>query len=377
MADHKVISSDGHVVEPPDLWTDRMDPKLGDLIPHLVEGDSADQWHCGDQRMGIIRAAGGNTGMRFERPQEMEREGKFSDVRLGGYDPHVHIKDIEIDGVHATMIFPTIARQLFSTISDYGLAQAVCVAYNDWLAEFCKPYPDRLKGVPMILLDDVEGGIAELKRTAKLGLTGAMISNFPAPVHSYANPRYEPFWETAESMGAPLCLHTHSTRPDPAKPPAMTSTLLNLQDSEIVNDDHWVRMSLSHIILSGVFERYPDLKVVAVEHGAGWVPYFMQSLDANYTQTPFIPYRFKGGVLPSEFLRRNVYYSFQEDHLAISMRHVIGVDNLMWGSDYPHAESTFPRSREILDQMLEDVPEDEKAKIEGGNCARVFNISIS
>ena len=142
-----------------------------------------------------------------------------------------------------------------------------------------------------------------------------------------------------------------------------------------MNDDHWVRMSLSHMILSGVFERYPDLKVVAVEHGAGWVPYFMQSLDANYTQTPFIPYRFKGGVLPSEFLRRNVYYSFQEDPLAISMRHVIGVDNLMWGSDYPHAESTFPRSREILDQMLEKVSEDEKAKIEGGNCARVFNIS--
>ena len=181
MAEHKVISSDGHVVEPPNLWTERMDPKLGDLIPRLVEGDSIDQWHCGDQRMGIIRAAGANTGMRFERPQEMEREGKFADVRLGGYDPHVHIKDIEIDGVHATMIFPTIARQLFSTISDYGLAQAVCVAYNDWLAEFCKPYPNRLKGVPMILLDDVEGGIAELKRTAKLGLTGAMISNFPPP----------------------------------------------------------------------------------------------------------------------------------------------------------------------------------------------------
>jgi len=143
------------------------------------------------------------------------------------------------------------------------------------------------------------------------------------------------------------------------------------------NIDYWVRMSLGHIIFSGVLDRFPRLKIVNVEHGLSWIPYYAQRMDDNYTDFhAFTPYRFKGSTLPSDFMRTNVFHSFQDDHLGIILRDYIGVDNILWASDYPHAESTFPKSQEILDKILEGVPEDEVSKIVAENCAKLYGFSI-
>jgi predicted TIM-barrel fold metal-dependent hydrolase len=130
------------------------------------------------------------------------------------------------------------------------------------------------------------------------------------------------------------------------------------------------------MIFNGVFERYPKLQVGSVEMELSWVPHFLDRMDYNYTQRAieFAPYRFKGDLLPSDFFRSNVFLGFQEDGLGIRDRNIIGVDNLLWGSDYPHPESTFPRSREIIDEILAGCTEDEKAKIVGGNAARIYNL---
>jgi predicted TIM-barrel fold metal-dependent hydrolase len=143
------------------------------------------------------------------------------------------------------------------------------------------------------------------------------------------------------------------------------------------NVDYWVRMSLANMIFNGVFERYPDLRVISVEMELSWAPHFLDRLDYNYTQRPPTGawYTFKEeGVLPSDYFHRNVFLGFQEDSLGIQMRDIIGVDQLMWGSDYPHVESTFPRTREILEEILADCTEDEKAKIASGNAARVYRL---
>jgi predicted TIM-barrel fold metal-dependent hydrolase len=138
-------------------------------------------------------------------------------------------------------------------------------------------------------------------------------------------------------------------------------------------------MSLSHLIFSGVFERYPGLQVVSLEHEVAWAGHFLNVIDYTYTQRVPRPdwYRFKDGALPSDFFHRNVFISFQEDALGIQIRSTIGVDNLMWGSDYPHAESTFPRSREILDEILREVPEDERRKLVRDNAARLYRFDIN
>ena len=122
-----------------------------------------------------------------------------------------------------------------------------------------------------------------------------------------------------------------------------------------------------------MLERYPNLKIVSAEHELGWIPFFLGRMDVTYKERyQSAPYRFKGDATPSDFMRSNVFHSFQEDGLGVQLRHMIGVENLMWGSDYPHAESTFPESQRILEEILEGVPAEEQDKIVGGNCARVY-----
>ena len=376
MAEHRVLSADAHILEPPDLWTSRMDPKYGDLIPHLVHKESFDHFHSGEQHWGLLAAMGGaNAGMRRNpgTAQEEVREGRFSVVRPGAYDPHARIKDAEGDGIYGEVIYPGIGLGL-SLISDQKLARAIMNAYTDWLSEFCKPYPDRLKGIPLILLDDVNAGVEDLRRAAELGLAGALICTFPGDGEYYDNPKYEPFWAAAEELEMPLTIHGGSFSIGNIR-----SQVLNMQDRDVGRSavratlPHWVHLTFCHIILSGVLDRHPNLKFVSVENGIDWVPYFLGRIDGVYTQSTFVPYRFKGDTIPSDYMRQNVFYSFMDDDLGIALRHMIGVDQLVWGSDYPHPEGTYPNSQEILDRMLADVPENERAKITGGNCARLYN----
>ena len=129
-----------------------------------------------------------------------------------------------------------------------------------------------------------------------------------------------------------------------------------------INMDHFVRMSLRHITLAGVLERYPDLKIVSVENDVGWVPFFMYRCDSTYSESTFAPYRFKGDMVPSDFLRRNVYYTFMDDPLVVRLRDLIGVDQLMWGSGYPHAESTSLGPRKSSGRFLKTCPKQKRKK---------------
>jgi len=222
----------------------------------------------------------------------------------------------------------------------------------------------------MVNVDEVAEGVKELKRAAELGLAGAMIAVSPLPDRPYSLPIYEPFWAAAQDLEMPISLHTASQRPAPGVPTLDNASQTATQRANI---DHWVRTSLSDMIYAGIFERYPKLKVAAVEFELSWVPYFLRMLDYVYIERQQqATYRFKDQLLPSDFFHRNIYVSFQEDDLGIQLRHLIGVDQLMWGSDYPHAESTWPKSQHILERILADVPEQEKAMIAGENVAKLY-----
>ena len=376
MKKYSIISSDSHVIESPDLWTSRIDSRFKDRAPYMRREEEHDQWYVeGDVKvgaMGIISQA----GTRFESPEEITFEGKFDDVRPGGYDPDEAIKDMEVDGVQAQVLYPSQGLFLYR-VEDSALLSAICRAYNDWLADFCASHPDRLKGIAMLNLDDVQDGIKEMERAAKIGLAGAMISVFPLPDRQYDGSEYEPFWAAAQDMDFTIALHTATMRLAQGLPrPATTSTQSRAQTATFsVTIDYWVRCSLADIIFSGVLERYPSLKVVVAEFELGWIPHFLRMMDFIYKERyQQATYRFKNGMTPSDLFHRNVHVSFQEDILGIDLRHHIGVDNLMWGSDYPHVESTWPRSQQVLEELLKDVPEDEKAKITGANAARLYHI---
>ena len=371
MASYRVISSDSHIVEPPDLWTSRMGSRFGDRAPHVVSEEENDFWYVDGSQSGSF-GGGTQAGTRFQEPEVLSYNGRMDNVRPGGYIPDEHVKDMDIDGVDVGIIYPTTGLTMFKVL-DSNLMTPIFETYNDWLAEFCGAYPQRLKGIGMVNVDDVAVGVKELERCARMGLVGALITVYPPPERSYDLAEYEPLWAAGQDLDMPLSLHTGTNRPGPGQElsqvddarPAFMSTL-----------DHWVRMSLGHIIFSGALERYPKLQLGVVEHELSWIPHALERMDFSYTQRPRGEtwHRFKEDMLPSDYFHRNVFVGFQEDGLGIKLRDVIGVDNLLWGSDYPHIESTFPRSRQILEEILVDCTEEEKAKIVGANAARVYRL---
>ena len=257
-------------------------------------------------------------------------------------------------------------------MQDSELLSAIFRAYNDWLVDFCSTHPKQLKGIAMINLDDVEDGMRELSRTAKMGMAGAMISEYPPEDRRYDLPEYEPFWALAHDLNMPLSLHTATSRVGNNRGAGPSSVRVA---SNRANKVFLPSTSLCDMIFSGVFDRYPKLKVAIVEFELAWAAHLLGTMDYTYIERQKeASYRFKNDMMPSDFFRQNIYLSFQEDQIGIRLRDVIGVDSMMWGSDYPHAEATFPRSMEILDKILEGVTDDERAKIVGLNAARLYEL---
>jgi predicted TIM-barrel fold metal-dependent hydrolase len=369
-----VLSSDSHVFEPPDLWQTRIDRAFRDRAPRIERIDGADQIVV--ERDQILSGIGliSNAGARFEAPETITARGRFEDVHKGGYDPEQHLKDMALDGVAGEVLYPSQGLFYFK-VTDAALMSAIFRAYNDWLAEFCKTDPARLKGIAMVNLDDVAAGISELERTARLGLCGAMISEYPAEKRRYDQPEYENFWAAAASLDMPLSLHTATRRQGRIRG-AGDKTLRDA--SSRATKAFYPAMSLCDMIFSGVFERHPGLTVAIVEFELAWAPHVLATMDYTYRERHDEAFhRFKNGMRPSDFFRRNVVLSFQEDAVGIRLRDVIGINNMMWGSDYPHSESTFPQSRKILSEILKGVPEDEQAKIAGLNAARIYDFDTA
>ena len=375
MSDYRVISADSHVFEPPDLWTSRIEAKLRDRAPYMTRIDGED-WFCCDGYQMIGLGGGTQPGRRFEDPDSVTTGDVMENVLPGAYIPEEHVKDLDTDGVDMSVIYPTLGFWLYR-LPDSGLLTALFRTYNDWMADFCKPYPNRLKGIALLNVDDVQVAVKELERCARMGLVGAMIPVAPVEGREYDSPIYEPLWAAAQDLEIPLSLHVASnTRPSWEEISKIGERAPFRKPSYGANVDHFVRVALADIIFSGIFERYPKLYVGSVEQELSWAPHFLDRLDYMYTQKGLerVMYKFKDDALPSDFFHRNVFIGFQEDGLGIRLRDIIGVDNLQWGSDYPHQESTFPRSREILEEILADCTEEEKAKIAGGNVARVYNL---
>ncbi len=372
----RIISSDDHVMEPREVWESRIDSSVRERGPRVLLEDDGAWWVCDGLK--LFRAGGGSKdqlGKRFEGPFKLSFSafgpGEYKPPMLGGYDPDERVKDMDTESMDVAIFFPTIGLRLYKMVKDSNLLNASFSAYNDWMAEeFCAPHPDRLKGIAMINLDDVPGAVAEIQRCAKKGLAGAMVSVHPGVGGPYGSPGYEPFWAAAEDVGLPVSLHIGTNRPGPGQ----IGDLAELTPPYYSTLDHWVRLSMAEMIFSGVFERHPKLQVGSIEHEASWSLHFLERMDYTYTQRAWRDFwhRFKEDMLPTEYFHRNMFISFQEDALAIQCRDFIGVDNLHWGSDYPHPEGTFPRSREILGEILADCTDEEKSKIVGGNAARVY-----
>jgi predicted TIM-barrel fold metal-dependent hydrolase len=328
-----MLSSDSHVIEPPHLWLEQIDARFKDQAPRVVRHDDADYWYVAGKRSNSF-AGGAQAGQRFVDRAALRSAARFEEVRPGGFEPAAHLEENLVDGIYGSVLYPTVGLLLFG-VRDLAQLQAICRAYNDWLADFCSHDRARLKGIAMIPLDDLEFALDELERCRKMQLSGAMISCSPLPEQRYG-PAQDRFWAAAQALEMPLSLHIATDRGG-----------ADFSEAGIANADHSVRQSLADLIFSGVLQRHPSLRIGVVEYELAWIPFFLDRLDYTFTQRATRP-------------------GWSRD------RDIIGLDGLMFGSDYPHTESTFPRSREILDGVLAELTSGEHRRVTWGNCARLY-----
>lgn len=376
MAELQLISSDSHVSEPPELWVERLDAQYRDRAPKVVLNPEGQEgaYFVYEGYPPHNLAIGLGAGRTPEELAAFLKTGTYGDARPGGWDPAQRLPDMELDGVEAEVLYTTLGFRLF-WLTDAGLQRACFRVYNDWLAEYCSYAPKRLKGLALISLYDPQEGAKELERCAKLGLKGAMIWCSPPADQPYSLPLYDPFWAAAQDLDMPVSLHAITGMERipweyGAEKRAMRSTVT----------PHEIEKSFSILILSGVLERFPRLKIVSAENNCGWLPYYLQRMDRTFSRFgpsgTVTPWPTKLTLKPSEYFQRQMYCTFIDDAFGVATRHWIGVDNIMWSSDYPHTASTWPHSRAVIDRDFKDVSEDEKWKILRGNAAKLYGFDL-
>ncbi len=372
MADKTIISADSHVFEPVNLWETRMDRKFRERGPRFVadyQGKPGTWFVCegiSPRSITSIAAIG----------VAKEDLVKFTDIyhkdlRPGGYDPAERLKDQDIDGVSGEVLYATYAMNLY-VMPDAELQEAAFNAYNEWLVEMCSQAPNRLVGLALISVYNVDHAVKELQRWAKRGLRGAMIAAVPPEGTEYSEPRYDALWAAAEEIGIPISIHTLTSN----RVANYRFTREQRGAARYPENPMEVMLTLGEILTSPLLDRHPRLRLVLAEADTGWLPWLLARVDRGHER-----YARQNGIhtelKPSEYFYRNVSASFIMDRVGVFTREFIGVENLMWSSDYPHTDSTWPRSRESIEHDFVGVSESDRIKMTCTNAARLYGFQVA
>jgi len=328
--DLKMVSADSHVMEPEELWQ-QLPARLREDLPKI----------------------------------------RFGETPAGGTDPVERLKDQDIDGVAAEILFPNYAMALFG-VENVELQQQAFRLYNDWLAQYCQTDPVRLFGVPCISLYDVEAGIAELQRAHGIGLKGAMIWQVPDPRVPFTSAHYEKFWAAAAELGAPINCHILTGHSYVMKPKPEGADRVRQAVNEKTDDT--IR-TLFDLIFSGAFDRHPRLKVVLAESEIGWAPFVIQQWD-YYWERFGGPDKLAPARPPSEVVRDHVYFTFIDDFVGTRNLAWWGQHNCLWSNDYPHFNMSFPHSRENVEVHLGSLPADVRRRLVRDNAIAAYGLKL-
>lgn len=378
MAIESLISADSHVVEPPDLWQQRIDASFRPLAPRLVEDRGHHRWIVGEAvNLGSVGAPS-QAGRRYEDMSGLSLAARMETVPAAAYDPHARLEAMAQDGVDAEMVYSTIGTRIFTSSVEGPLMSACFRAMNNWTAEFVSVSPRKLAGAALINLEDSHDATQEIQRCAVLGLKAAAIPTYPRDDTPYRLPSYEPFWYAAESLDTPLSMHAGSERPGPGRFSFGDFAMPEQKsgDASFRSTYHyWAMRSVADLVFAGVFQRHPRLRLTVVEHDVGWVPHFIRRMDMTYSEHNYVTeIRFADNARPSDFIRRNVYFTFMEDPIFVSLLSFVGANRVMWGSDYPHRESTWPKSLEVLAKVLNGLPDKDQRLLTYTNAADLYGL---
>ena len=372
----RYYSCDSHVVEAREVF-EGLEARFGDRAPR-IERDHAGR--PGDWLM--LPGAGpipvgrlGIAGSRLDDPKTHERIARgYDGLNPGVRDSSKRLDEQLQDGIVGEVMYPSLNMFTYA-IADRDVATAVFARHNDWVLDYCAVAPERLIGIGCLALPDVDAALAEMRRSALRGVRGFMIPAHVSPAQPYCDPAYDRFWAAAEDYGVPLTMHIFTgTSLDGGHPahwgtPGGTIKGYTLAHTTVAN-------TVIDLICGGVVERFPRLKLIVSEFETGWIAHFLQRLDHAIYRTPRSAVDYLT-MKPSDYFRRNFYATFEDDHEGILTRKAIGVRNLNWGNDYPHHDSTWPRSMAILERIMAGVPHDEVERMCFTNVVDLYGIDVS
>jgi len=363
-AELPVIDADGHVTEPVGMWAEYVEERFRGRVPRPALDERGRPCQVLDDR--II--------MRHAMLLTFGPEYDFGAARIapGGWDPEARLRDMNGDGIDVAVLFPSIGFFVFES-DDSLLVGALCRAYNDWLADYCRAARDRLVGVALLPLADVDAAVRELERaTTQLGFRGAFVRPNPYAGRPIHHPVYERFWECAASLGVPITVHEGLTD---GLPTLGRDRFENPAMLHVLSHPFEQMAACAGLILNGVLDRHPSLKVAFLESGSAWLPYWLDRLDGHVeTWGKLLPaVRMK----PSDYFRRQCVVSTDpEDGAVEAVLRLVGDDNVVWASDYPHPDAHFPGSvAESLEKMA-GVADESRRKIFAANAARLYGIPL-
>lgn len=363
MTNTDLVSADSHVVEPPEVFGDFLtDSRWRSQAPRLAEDGDGGQCYV---IQGSTRVIGlGLTGSAGEATDGLRVTGtRFADLRPGAWQPAARLSDQDLDGVSAEVLYPTVGLFLLGHVNR-EFAAACSAAYNAWISQFCAHAPRRLLGCGMSAAATPEAACADLRAIRRAGLRAALLPTAPA-TGQFHDKEYDAVWATAAELGLPVVFH--------AQPPARPARAAGPAEAAMV--PLWdVQELLTGLIVGGVLHRRPRLRLVFAEFDAGWVPYLVQRLDHFFHQN----YRWLrlDNLIdrpPSEYVGESVFFTFQDDPLGVRLAGSMKL-NLMWGSDFPHAESTWPTSRSIASSHRDSLSAGEHADIFARNAAQLYGM---
>jgi predicted TIM-barrel fold metal-dependent hydrolase len=335
---YEVIDADGHILEPVDIWDKYMDPAHRDRAPRwFVDTDGRERLRLEDKVIGGPKGLG-LLGAIGARDGSVSDAMKYVEGRRGGFDPHARIQDLDLDGIDAAFLYPSVG--LFSgAVSDPRLAAAMCRAYNCWLADYCRPYPDRLFGVAMLPMQSIELAIEEMRFARRdLGMRGGFLRPNPYNGRMAGHPDYDPFW--AEAQDLDFCIGFHEGGAS-GMPTVGIDRFEGRGARHIISHTMEMMLVALSVIWGGVCERFPKIRIGFLESGGGWIAPWLDRMDRHFDDQGFNDSGLK--TRPSELFQRNCWISFEpvERSLDVLADH-IGPHKILWATDYPHPDGFFP-----------------------------------
>jgi predicted TIM-barrel fold metal-dependent hydrolase len=367
---YDLISVDDHIIEPPNVWADRLPQRYREAGPHVLEEDGREYWVYEGTRgetMGLNAVAG--------KPIEawnME-PARYSDMIPGCYDPAARAKDLAADNIVGSVCFPTLPRfggTLFLTFRDTELADLCVKAYNNWLFdEWCAAAPDLF--IPMVIcqLWDPELAAVEVRRGAAKGARALAFVENPLPLGlpSFYTDHWDPVWRACEETQTVVNLHIGTSGQMVWPTPNESGFHIAIMLAQVA-----AATAMVNLIESPVPHKFPRVQIALSEGGIGWIPSQLERCDRMWERHQGWAGDDMGPMRPSEIFRRNFYGAFVDDEVGIELRDRIGVERIMWECDYPHVEAPWPNSQVTIDKLMTNVPRDEAELMTNGNARRLY-----